>query len=85
MKRNNVAKRFGITSLCLATAISAFSGIAALKNNVAVAEGETVQATDLMYTNLAADKVTRDENGVITDADFNFVARAEFEATYHYC
>ena len=29
--------------------------------------------------------VTRDENGVITDADFNFVARAEFEATYHYC
>lgn len=29
--------------------------------------------------------VTRDENGVITDADFNFVARNEFEATYHYC
>jgi len=29
--------------------------------------------------------VTRDENGVITDADFNFVARKEFEATYHYC
>jgi len=29
--------------------------------------------------------VTRDENGVILDADFNFVARNEFEATYHYC
>lgn len=29
--------------------------------------------------------VTRDENGVILDADFNFVARKEFEATYHYC
>ena len=29
--------------------------------------------------------VTRDDNGVIIDADFNFVARKEFEATYHYC
>ena len=29
--------------------------------------------------------VTRDENGAIIDADFNFVARAEFEAAYHYC
>lgn len=29
--------------------------------------------------------VTRDESGVIIDADFNFVARKEFEATYHYC
>jgi hypothetical protein len=29
--------------------------------------------------------VTRDENGTITDADFNFVARPEFEASYHYC
>lgn len=29
--------------------------------------------------------VTRDENGTIVDADFNFVARPEFEASYHYC
>jgi len=29
--------------------------------------------------------VTRNERGVIIDADFNFVARKEFEATYHYC
>ena len=29
--------------------------------------------------------VTRDEAGNIVDADFNFVARKEFEATYHYC
>ena len=29
--------------------------------------------------------VTRDEDGNITDADFNFVARQEFEASYHYC
>lgn len=29
--------------------------------------------------------VTRDESGNITDADFNFVARSEFEQTYSYC
>jgi len=29
--------------------------------------------------------VSRDENGGIIDADFNFIARAEFEATYRYC
>lgn len=28
--------------------------------------------------------VTRNESGVIIDADFNFVARKEFEATYSY-
>lgn len=26
-----------------------------------------------------------DDDGNVTDADFNFVARTEFEATYHYC
>ncbi len=26
--------------------------------------------------------ITRDKNGVITDADFNFISRAEFEKTY---
>ena len=49
MKRNNVAKRFGIASLCLATALSAFSGIASQKNNVALAEG-TVAVTDFVHT-----------------------------------
>lgn len=39
MRRKNVAKRFGIASLCLATAISAFSGIALLDNDVALAIG----------------------------------------------
>ena len=29
--------------------------------------------------------ITRDESGNIIDADFNFVARAEFEASYRYC
>ena len=45
MKRNNVAKTFGIASLCLATAISAFSGISSFNaGNVALAED--VQTTD---------------------------------------
>ncbi len=48
MKRNNVAKRFGIASLCLATAISAFSGISSLANNVVFAEGDTIQTTDIV-------------------------------------
>ena len=60
MKRNNVAKRFGIASLCLATAISAFSGIAAKSNNVAVAEGGTIQITDLLHTKANVTKETRD-------------------------
>ncbi len=49
MKRNNVAKRFGIASLCLATAISAFSGIASFTNDsIAVAEGTTLSVADLV-------------------------------------
>ena len=39
MRRNNAAKRFGIASLCLGVAFSAFSGIALLDNNVALAIG----------------------------------------------
>ena len=49
MKKNNVAKRFGIATLCLATAISAFSGITSVAaSNVAVADGTTVKLTDLV-------------------------------------
>ena len=29
--------------------------------------------------------VTYDKTGAVVDADFNFVARDEFNATYHYC
>ena len=29
--------------------------------------------------------VSYSEEGMVLDADFNFVARAEFETTYHYC
>ena len=55
MKRNNVAKRFGIATLCLATAISAFSGITSFAtSNVAVAEETTkVAATDFVDTKTA--------------------------------
>ncbi len=49
MKRNNVAKRFGIASLCLGVALSAFSGIAPQTNSVALADGE-VAVTDFVYT-----------------------------------
>ncbi len=49
MKRNNVAKRFGIASLCLVTALSAFSGIASQKSDVALADGE-IAVTDFVYT-----------------------------------
>lgn len=45
MKKNNVAKRFGIASLCLATAFSAVSGIASLGNNVTVANATTLGNT----------------------------------------
>lgn len=41
MKRNNVAKTFGIASLCLATAISAFTGISSFKNDSVVLAEDT--------------------------------------------
>ena len=44
MKTKNVAKRLGIASLCLATAISAFSGIASFETSNAVAEEATTVA-----------------------------------------
>ena len=56
MKRNNVAKRFGIATLCLATAISAFSGITSVATDVALAE---VAATDMITATDAT--VTREE------------------------
>ena len=56
MKRNNVAKKFGIASLCLATAISAFSGIASVANdNVALAvDAAEAQVTDLVTVSQGA-------------------------------
>ena len=59
MKRNNVAKRLGIASLCLATALSAVSGITLSKTNVANADG--AQTTDYVYTTA---NVTQDTTGL---------------------
>ena len=65
MKRNNVAKRFGIATLCLATAISAFSGIMSFAtSNVAVADGTTV-ATENFVTATGA-TVAQEEVAVST-------------------
>ena len=65
MKSNNVIKRFGLVSFCLAIAISAFSGIAKTNNGVALAE-ETIQTTDLVHTQAA---VTQDETGLRISSD----------------
>lgn len=64
MRKKNVAKRFGIASLCLATVISAFSGIALLDNDVALAIGNragdpfSIVTADSLHTtiNYAHDK-----------------------------
>ena len=68
MKRNKLAKRFGIASLCLATAFSAFSGIASLGGNVALADEEGTAVTDFVETTTAK-TVTQDENGLYIGSD----------------
>lgn len=72
MKRTNVAKRFGIVSLCLGLAVSAFSGIASFATNVALAE-ETVQTTDFVHATPTA-TVTQDENGLRISSDDTYKA-----------
>ena len=59
MKKIHLAKHLGIASLCLATAVSAFSGIASVDNNVALAEGN-IQTTDFVYTTASVTQETRD-------------------------
>ena len=71
MKRNNVAKRFGIASLCLATVFSAFSGIASIADDVAVAEETTIQTTDFLHTQAT---VTQDETGLRVSSDVPYSA-----------
>ncbi len=70
MKRNNVAKRLGIASLCLATAFSAIGSTAWL-NSVALAEGtdeptNTVQATDLVHVTDTATVAITEEAAHVT-------------------
>ena len=63
MKRNNVAKRFGIASLCLGVALSAFSGITSFAtSNVAVADETTPQVTDLVTVSEGANAEVETRN-----------------------
>ena len=61
MRRNNVAKRFGIASLCLGMAVSAFSGMALLKSDVALAIGDenaepfSIVTSESPYTKIVYD------------------------------
>lgn len=79
MKRNNVAKRFGIATLCLATAISAFSGITSFAtSNVAVAEETT--------TSVWGDFITTSEGATVsTDSSnrLNVSSATPYEATFN--
>ena len=59
MKRNNVVKRFGIASLCLGVAVSAFSGITSFATEAAFAEG-TIGLSDLLHTQASVTQETRD-------------------------
>ena len=77
MKKYNVAKRLGIASLCLATAFSAFSGIASLGENVALAESS---ATDFVHTTVADENVTINENGLLIESDEAY--NATFKAVF---
>ncbi len=85
MKRNNVAKRFGIATLCLATAISAFSGITSVATDVALAE---VAATDMITATDAT--VTREEftytntnSTVSTATGLRISSDTAYEATFN--
>ena len=89
MKRNNVAKRFGIAGLCLATAVSAIGGFSLLNKNLAIAE----DLTDIAPVSL----VTASENATVTYEDgvrvssdtkysgeinYTFTENAEFKVTF---
>ena len=55
MKTKNVVKGFGVASLCLGVAISAFSGMLVSKDRIVVAEeAETIQTTDFLHTSPSA-------------------------------
>lgn len=81
MKRNNVVKRFGIASLCLATAFSAISGITSLGNKVAFAE-DTVQLADFLHTTASVSKETRDVHTKKTEVTSTDCLRISSDAAY---
>ena len=84
MKKNKIAKRFGIASLCLATALSAFSGIASQKNSVALAE-DTVAITDFVHTTAGTvEKTTEKTNaaGSSTATGLRISSEAQYEGMF---
>ena len=80
MRRKNLVKRFGIASLCLATAISAFSGIASFETDVAAAESTTLQATELVT---ASEGATVTQSTVDAPTGLLISSDAPYEATFN--
>lgn len=79
MKRNNVAKHIGIASLCLATAISAFSGISSFKNDSIVLAEEAT-------TSVWGDFITTSEGATVSTDDsnrLNVSSATPYEATFN--
>ncbi len=84
MKRKNVAKRIGIASLCLATAISAFSGIASFTNDsIAVAEGTTLSVADLVTATGATVKQDLDTASGTNAQGLRISSDVAYEATFN--
>lgn len=66
MKRNKIAKRLGIASICLVTAFSAFSGLTSLIDKVAFAD---TSVKELVETTVAKENVTQDASGLLLSSD----------------
>ena len=80
MKRNNVAKRFGIAGLCLATAVSAISGFSLLYKDVALAEGLTsIEPVSLVTASENATVTYEDGVRVSSDASYSGEINYTFE------
>ena len=89
MKRNNVAKRFGIAGLCLATAVSAISGFSLLYKDVALAE-ELTSIEPVSLVTASENATVTYEDGVRVSSDtkysgeinYTFEDNAEFIVTF---
>ncbi|MBQ4053168.1 MAG: hypothetical protein IJD33_02390, partial [Clostridia bacterium] len=80
MKRNNVAKRFGIAGLCLATAVSAIGGFSLLNKNWAIAEDLTSIAPVSLVTASENATVTY-EDGVRVSSDTKYSGEINYTFT----
>ena len=72
MRRKNVAKRFGIASLCLSAVVSAFSGIALLDNDVALAIGNRNGDPFSIVTSQSPDTTLTYDGGVRLSSDLPY-------------